>query len=536
MPLPSGAATSSLQSTGNTSIASIDTKTPALGQALAAASVPVVLTASQITTLTPPGTVAVSNFPATQPVSASSLPLPSGASTSANQSTEITSLSSIDAKIPTLGQALAAASVPVVLTAAQLTTLTPLSTVAVTGVATAANQATEITSLGQLHTDLTAALPAGANLIGKTGIDQTTPGTTNKVSIGTDGTVGITGTVPLPTGAATAGLQTTGNTSVGSIDTKTPALGQALAAASVPVVLAASQISTLTPLATVAVTGVATAANQATEISSLSQLHTDLIAATPAGTNIIGKTGIDQTTPGTTNKVSIGTDGTVGITGTVPLPTGAATSALQTTGNTSLTTISGQLPTSLGAKMTANSMAVNMASDQVVNVAPPTLTKGTQGSTGISTQDLKDAGRSQVMLSWEEMTGTAAAESSLTNFTLGSNAGVALSAATSYTVTTGKTLRIQTVTIYCKTTSTVNNLCRFRIRQAASSIANTSPVIFDQVLALQQNGTYLAGEVVALVIPIPDGLEVGSTKQITFTWFTAAITCMVGMSITGYEY
>lgn len=49
--------------------------------------------------------------------------------------------------------------------------------------------------------------------------------------------------------------------------------------------------------------------------------------ATPAGTNIIGKTGIDQTTPGTTNKVSIGTDGTVGITGTVPLSTGAATEA-----------------------------------------------------------------------------------------------------------------------------------------------------------------------------------------------------------------
>jgi hypothetical protein len=32
------------------------------------------------------------------------------------------------------------------------------------------------------------------------------------------------------------------------------------------------------------------------------------------------------------------------------------------------------------------------------------------------------------MLSWEEVAGTAAAESALTNLTLGSNAGVALSA------------------------------------------------------------------------------------------------------------
>jgi hypothetical protein len=41
----------------------------------------------------------VSNFPATQPVSAASLPLPSGAATSANQTTEIAGLSSIDAQL-----------------------------------------------------------------------------------------------------------------------------------------------------------------------------------------------------------------------------------------------------------------------------------------------------------------------------------------------------------------------------------------------------------------------------------------------------
>lgn len=58
--------------------------------------------------------------------------LPTGAATSANQTTEINSLASIDGKLPVLGQALAAASIPVVLTAAQLATLTPLSSVTVT--------------------------------------------------------------------------------------------------------------------------------------------------------------------------------------------------------------------------------------------------------------------------------------------------------------------------------------------------------------------------------------------------------------------
>lgn len=136
-PLPvtiSGVSTAALQTTGNgilttidadtgaiaTAAASIDGKTPALGQALAAASVPVVLTAAQISTLTPPaaisgfalesslsalngkvtacntGAVVVSSMPtvavtgtfwqATQPVSLA------GSATSANQETEIAAL------------------------------------------------------------------------------------------------------------------------------------------------------------------------------------------------------------------------------------------------------------------------------------------------------------------------------------------------------------------------------------------------------------------------------------------------------------
>ena len=101
LPLPAGASTSALQTAGNASVASIDTKTPALGQALAASSVPVVLTAAQLSTLTPLTTVAVTGtfFQATQPVSAVSLPLPTGASTAALQTAGNASLTSIDSKL-----------------------------------------------------------------------------------------------------------------------------------------------------------------------------------------------------------------------------------------------------------------------------------------------------------------------------------------------------------------------------------------------------------------------------------------------------
>lgn len=146
---------------------------------------------------------------ATFAVSAVSLPLPSGAATAANQATEIASLASIDGKTPALGQALAAASVPVVLTAAQIATLTPLSSVSITGSVAVTGtfwQATQPVSVASLPlpigasteatlatlngkvtacntgaVTLSAALPAGSNLLGKVGIDQTTPGTTNAV-------------------------------------------------------------------------------------------------------------------------------------------------------------------------------------------------------------------------------------------------------------------------------------------------------------------------------------------------------------------
>lgn len=94
-------------------LASIDTKLPSQGQALAANSVPVVLTAAQISILTPLSSVTVSGtvtanagsgtlsvdasgstvpvsgtfWQTTQPISAATLPLPSGAATSVKQPT-----------------------------------------------------------------------------------------------------------------------------------------------------------------------------------------------------------------------------------------------------------------------------------------------------------------------------------------------------------------------------------------------------------------------------------------------------------------
>ena len=133
-------------------------------------------------------------------VSAASLPLPTGASTAANQTTGNNYLYSIDQWLQALHdaqrqQGQTVGSAQTWLSAARQR-------------ATPSDEATEGTvawlqmSGGRLYTRtiLDAAVPAGANVIGKVSIDQTTPGTTNAVEViqvpaitkGTQGSRGLT--------------------------------------------------------------------------------------------------------------------------------------------------------------------------------------------------------------------------------------------------------------------------------------------------------------------------------------------------------
>lgn len=80
LPLPSGAATSGLQTTGNSSLSSIDIKTAPLGQTTMAASSPVTIASNQ----------------SALAISAASLPLPTGATTLTEQQSQTTSLQLID--------------------------------------------------------------------------------------------------------------------------------------------------------------------------------------------------------------------------------------------------------------------------------------------------------------------------------------------------------------------------------------------------------------------------------------------------------
>jgi hypothetical protein len=96
---------------------------------------------------------------------------------------------------------------------------------------------------------------------------------------------------------ATGAKQDTGNTSLSNIDGKTPALGQALAAASVPVILPAATITTLTPPTTVTanlgtIAGVATASLQGTGNTSLASIDTKLTSQATAANQTTANTSL----------------------------------------------------------------------------------------------------------------------------------------------------------------------------------------------------------------------------------------------------
>ena len=214
------------------------------------------------------------------------------------------------------------------------------------------------------------ATPAGTNLIGKVGIDQTTPGTTNKVSIGTDGTVALNAAVPAGSniiGNVRVDQTTPGTTngvSLAQVGSTTIAAGNGVAGAGVQRVAIASDNTAFSVNA--AVTGTVTAnqgtanatpwlvtgtggtfpvtgtitttppSNASTNVTQFGSnnvatgtgaggvgiprvtVSNDSTVGLVAGSALVGKVGIDQTTPGTTNKVSIGTDGTVAINTALP--------------------------------------------------------------------------------------------------------------------------------------------------------------------------------------------------------------------------
>jgi hypothetical protein len=182
----------------------------------------------------------------------------------------------------------------------------------------------------------------------------------------------------------------------------------------------------------------------------------------------------------------------------------------------------------LGQQTSGLSVPVVIASDQQAAATA----KGTQGGTFAPVQQPKDSGRTYLTLTANRVTGVAAAAL----LTLTQNKGGTTSSSTSYTVTTGKTLRIQNVSATVRGSSTaaaVNGVVA--LLTAASGIATTSPALIVLDVPAVAN-TSAAGDGGQVDLPIPDGLEIAAGQQIALSQSCSTTSSTVSVTLIGYEY
>lgn len=167
----------------------------------------------------------------------------------------------------------------------------------------------------------------------------------------------------------------------------------------------------------------------------------------------------------------------------------------------------------------------------------PTLTKGTQGATGISTQDLKDAGRSNIAITCYRATGIITTEALFAAATFSKSVdGAAATTGQQFSVTAGKRFRVQTLTVsaFKNAASASTGKLALRYLAAGGTIDNTSPIL--TVLDIGSNNATTGNYMGPYNVPVPDGLELIASSAFGFTNLCDAVTLLWTITLTGYEY
>jgi hypothetical protein len=185
------------------------------------------------------------------------------------------------------------------------------------------------------------------------------------------------------------------------------------------------------------------------------------------------------------------------------------------------------------------SAKIDQTTDGTTNkVSGGALTKGTQGTNGFTTQDLKDAGRTTIILYAVAVgVGTSGVETAIS---LTESAGTgATTTAASFIPTSGKRFRITQISVATRgsVTATIQTTTfSLRINTAGAVTTTSTPVIFSARSATP--ATASAWD--RYTVPIPDGLEIAGngTLQFGMTVNTTYITNTptLDVNIVGFEY
>lgn len=499
------------------------------GQQTMAASLPVVFASNQ-TALPVTGTF----FQATQPVSNASLPLPTGASTE-------TTLAALNTKVTAVNT-----GAVVLATGAAV-----IGAVTQSGAWSVAQSGTWNIGTVTAVTAITNALPAGANSIGTVlgrnydqagvGIDSLTAGAGQNglmIAIGATNYVASTNnstTVQLAASATFTGvIETVFNEPNASV----------LLTCDQPGILTIKQYITSaagTQCVSTAFTTAATAGGncyarsftingnffnvtfQNTGASTTTTLNLNVAyGQIPPATQLLNQ-------PSAINEIN----GTVVATGNGVVSAGVQRVAIASD-NTAFAVNAAQ---ATAANLNATVVQATPANLQTT-ATPIALTKGTQGATGFTTQDLKDAGRSvnNLFMVLPIVTTATDALQSLTGF-----AGTAAVAATTTpaVVTTAKTRRLDSITITYVAIATAGSAKVTLRAQAAGVVTITSPIVAVWVVG---GPAAVAGVATTTLIDFPNGMEFAASTGLGVSIVglgatqVAAAVGYAQVAITGTEY
>lgn len=294
----------------------------------------------------------------------------------------------------------------------------------------------------------------------------------------------------------------------------------------------------------------------------------------PVGANVIGKVSIDQTTPGSTNAVSVtnfpstqtvtqatGTNlhvvvdsaPTTAVTGTFfqttqpvslatntpTLQSGSTTAVTQATGTNLHTVVdSGVLTTVSAVTAITNALPAGTNKIGTVDIATaPAVAKGTQGANGLPTQDLKDSGRVNVAITCYQAAGIITTEALFAAATFSSSRdGATATTGQQFTVTTGKRFVVQSIVVGVKNTAAAAGTSKLVLRYSGvgGTITNTSPIL--AILDLGSNNATAGNYIGPTEMALPDGVELISASTFGFTNLSSATTMLHTITINGFEY
>jgi hypothetical protein len=169
-----------------------------------------------------------------------------------------------------------------------------------------------------------------------------------------------------------------------------------------------------------------------------------------------------------------------------------------------------------------------------VTITPPTLTKATQGATGVSTQDLKDAGRAIVNAATAIAGVTAVTTEALLALNV-SRDGAATASVTTIAVTSGKRLRIVGIAAGVISTAAAVISARVSLRMNPSgAAAASSPILVTVPLSQQAAALAQAGDEMSIMFP--EAIEISGTMQVGLSQIASVATGTIWASLIAYEY